>query len=230
MAATPSTANAVTAGAIQASTSAAVSAAVDAAQKAFGFSPGTFQKLQAVASIAAQASAGAVIPMLGLDPPAPEAAKPSTKAAGKQPLKPLAAPKPQAGSSSADALKGASRGATFVIQPTASYLARDEENGYLWEDVVRFGELYAAGKVTTTSLRDKDKNGRLVHRVPYGTMVSTWLKDDDVIMREAGKRGVVGKPHWLVERDQRRRICLPLPGRRSLARLWSDRIDHVIVA
>ena len=106
-------------------------------------------------------------------------------------------------------LPPAVRGNEVVVRLPVSYGARAK---YVWEDVVAGGRLLLAEKINMNAFNMKTSDGTPLYRVPYASM-HRWHRDDDEVMREQGKRGMPGSPHWLVELEVRRRKSLPLPGR-----------------
>ena len=190
--------------AITAAATAAGTAAGEHVVDAFDFSPRTAGIMKGAAAAAAAAAAATIQAFMG-------------KVAGAPAMSaPLTAGRPSTGTrmklfptDKSSGLPPSSRGTTLQVIPSVSYGARKD---YFWEDIVAVGRLLAAGKITMTALRKQNADGTPRYLVPYSTMFA-WNKDDDQVMREKGKRGIAGKPHWLVELETRRRTALPLPGR-----------------
>ena len=98
------------------------------------------------------------------------------------------------------------------MQPSVAYSAR---RAYTFEDVVLVGVAIAAKKLSTTELKKVGEDGGPKYGVPYKSWMNKWGADDAKVMagRSGGvKGGVNGSPHWLVERDVRRRTELTVPG------------------
>ena len=102
------------------------------------------------------------------------------------------------------------RGATLQMLAVAKYGAgRDCQ----FTDVCRVCTLVADGTIKKAALGQKNAKGQLKYRKVLRTTMVGWLKDDAEVMKLQGMCGVKGSPHWLVERDVRRRTVLDEAGR-----------------
>ena len=101
------------------------------------------------------------------------------------------------------------RGAAAKVAIQGQYAAGKT---YTWEDVVRFGSLVHDGKAKLGWLRESSPYYDAGYKVTYGSMSAKWCKDDLEVMKEQGRAGIKGKPHWLVERDMRGRTALTSAG------------------
>ena len=93
------------------------------------------------------------------------------------------------------------RGTQLVVQPKASY------GSYTFADVCAVGEMIRKKQLTIHQLRNPDNAVAKKYRVPASTMAE-WCMDDAAKV----PNGVTGSPHWLVERDVRRRTHRSKPG------------------
>ena len=85
-------------------------------------------------------------------------------------------------------------------------------SGYTFDDVTRLCSAVAEGGIKLAWLRpEHDMHDPATMNVPYGT-IKRWGTDDDTILRRSQQRGVLGEPHWKVERDVRRRTSLDSGG------------------
>ena len=204
------------------STPAPFSAPAEAAQAAasemiqlFEFSPGTCKKAMIVAGTAAAAAVSAYSQHLSVQRMqlSSSGSGLSANARGKLPV--AAVPMPEADDDEeveaqrpAPSLTGHARGTLVVVKPKSTYGAGTD---YTFTTVCALGQKLRDGKLKMSDFDKKKVNGQLVHAVPRTTMVR-WVKDDDKVMKAKGGVGIEGQPHWVVERDVRRRTALTTPG------------------
>jgi hypothetical protein len=133
-----------------------------------------------------------------------------------QALSPRASPpkkknRPSAVARASEALATVPRGAKVVVSVRGAYNASTNQYDFNGEEgaphsIVGIGRQILAGNLKLSHLRAKN------HGVPYATM-QRWCRDDKKA-RELQKvrGGVAGKPHWLVELEQRNRRSLDRAG------------------